>query len=671
MIKHLLILSVVMSPWAPTMLHAEDAKQEFSDSVSEMLKHHRGVVSVATKHLTTGESFQHDADRPMPTASLIKLPVMAAAYKAVAAGHADLGKMLTLKEEDKVPGSGVLTTHFSAGAQISLRDAIRLMMSYSDNTATNLVIDQIGLPATTGFMTELGYPNTQLHARVYRRETSINMERSQQFGLGSTTANEMIALLESIHQRKLISPEACDAMREHLLACNSRSKVPRYLPEDVPVAHKTGSVSASRCDAGIIESPSGPIAFCVLTTDNADRSWGEENEAELLAAEFGRALYAHFNKDADLAPPTVARVLKIGADGLLVESLQRTLNARVKPSPQIGTDGDFGPNTQRAVIAFQKQAGVEATGEVGPDTWRALGPLLTEDDPAPAPEEVNAAPIVKQKPDRLDGPPLVTCKAYAIADRDTGELLWGYNDSVTRDPASVTKIMTAYVVTSLAEEDPSILENQITFTKAADDTSGSTSGVRAGERVAVRDALYGLMLPSGNDMSHALAEHFGPRAAGAEPTDEVAAYDLFIQAMNAKAKELGMTGTGYRNPHGLTADGHVTTAADMVKLARAAMKQPLLRQVVATSRYGCTLDSVDGYQRNVVWKNTNRLLGWEGFDGVKTGTTGPAGACLVSSGSRDGRRLIIVVLGAASSDSRYVDSRNLYRWAWGELAEGE
>ena len=664
--RPLMILTLFYCCWMPAISVAENKSNEFSAAVAEMLSRHRGVVAVATKHLETGVSYQLNADRPMPTASLIKFPIMAAAYQAAEAGELDLDKTLTLTEEDKVPGSGILTPHLSAGAKLPLKDAIRLMICYSDNTATNLVIDQIGLPATTEFMNQLGCPNTRLHAKVYRRDTSIDVERSKQFGLGSTTATEMISLLEALHQRKLVSPAASQEMKEHLLTCESRSKVPRYLPPEVPIAHKTGSVSASRCDAGIIESPAGPIAYCILTTDNADRSWGEDNEAELLAAEFGRALYAYFNDGVEIPPPTVARVLKVGADGPLVEALQRTLNARVTPSPDIGVDGDFGPNTKAAVVKFQKQAGVEVTGEVGPATWRMLGPLLTEDAPAPNPQEVNNAPLVKQPADRLDGPPMVSCKAYAIADRATGELLWGYNDSEIRDPASVTKIMTAYLVTSLAEQDPSILENQLTFSKTADDTSGSTSGVRVGERLTVLDALYGLMLPSGNDMSVALAEHFGDRLSDGQATEE-SSYQQFIAAMNTKAAELGMKATGYRNPHGLTAEGHVTSAGDLVKLARAALEQPLFCKVVATPRYGCTLESVDGYQRNVVWKNTNRLLRRKGFDGVKTGTTGPAGACLVSSGRRDGRGLIVAVLGSTSSDARYIDSRNLYRWAWREL----
>ena len=80
-----------------------------------------------------------------------------------------------------------------------------------------------------------------------------------------------------------------------------------------------------------------------------------------------------------------------------------------------------------------------------------------------------------------------------------------------------------------------------------------------------------------------------------------------------------------------------------------------------------TVDSVTGYQRNIVWHNTNQLLRTEGYDGIKTGTTGAAGNCLVSTGERDGRRLIVVVLGSTSTESRYTDTRNLYRWAWNDL----
>ena len=175
------------------------------------------------------------------------------------------------------------------------------------------------------------------------------------------------------------------------------------------------------------------------------------------------------------------------------------------------------------------------------------------------------------------------------------------------------------------------------------------------------------MLPSGNDASVALAEHFGKRFApvkGAKPDQEADPLERFLAEMNRTARRLGMKQTHYRNPHGLTAKGHRATVHDLLKLAQAAWKIPRFRTYVGTRQHGFRLVGPGGRQRNIVWRNTNRLLPISGYDGIKTGTTSAAGACLVSTGRRGGDRLFVVVLGAAASAARYTDTRNLYRWAW-------
>ena len=154
-----------------------------------LVQAHKGEVALAVKNLKTGETFLHRQDEPMPTASLIKFPVMVEAYRQAAEEAIDLDEAVTLKPSDKVPGSGILTDHFSAGARFPLRDAVHLMIAFSDNTATNLVLDRIGLKSTAETMERLGYPNTKLHSKVFRRDTSVFPERSKQFGLGSTTAS--------------------------------------------------------------------------------------------------------------------------------------------------------------------------------------------------------------------------------------------------------------------------------------------------------------------------------------------------------------------------------------------------------------------------------------------------------------------------------------------------
>lgn len=647
-------------------LFAGESSAGLKEDLLPRLKSHRGKVAVALKHLSTGERFEFQADEPMPTASLIKLPVLVEAYQQIEAGRLDLETKITLKEDDKVQGSGILTPHFSAGSQLSFRDAIRLMIAYSDNTATNLVLDRIGLKATNERMEKLGFPNTKIHAKVFKRDTSIAPDRSEKFGLGSTTANEMIAILEQLHSGKLANEDHTKAMIEHLLNCENTTRLPRELPAGTKVAHKTGSVSRVRTDAGIIFSPSGPIAICVLTAENQDRRWSEDNAGHRLCGTVAKIAYDHFLPKRSIASAN-SKELKLGDSGTLVEDLQRTLNARLEQDQKIAVDGEFGEETQTAVKEFQEKQELTATGIVAAETWKALGTLVTTDPPVPAPEVINREELPLADADPLDGPPIVTSKAWAVADARTGKLLQGNNQTRSLDFASTTKIMTAYLVLRLAEAKPEVLDEVVTFSERADNTGGSSAKIRAGERLTVGELLYGLMLPSGNDASVALAEHFGDRLAG-ETADADDPLDRFVAAMNRTAKELGMEQTTYKNTHGLTARGHKSTAEDLTKLAYAAIQLPKFRHYIGTRQHGSTLTAASGYQRNIVWKNTNQLLGIKGFQGVKTGTTSAAGACLVSWGNRNDQSLIVVVLGSTSGDARYVDSRNLYRWWWREHA---
>src|SRR5438270_9112896 len=178
-----------------------------ADSLEEPLaplaEAHQGKVAIAVKRLKTGEEYYLHADEPMTTASLIKLPVMVETYSQAAEGKVKLADPVTLHKADMVPGSGILTDHFSDGATFSLRDAVRLMIVYSDNTATNLVLDKIGIGSTAQRMETWGFPNTKIHAKSFRGSTtSVFPERTKRYGLGSTTAREMLLLVEKLHQGK-------------------------------------------------------------------------------------------------------------------------------------------------------------------------------------------------------------------------------------------------------------------------------------------------------------------------------------------------------------------------------------------------------------------------------------------------------------------------------------
>ncbi len=300
LLRMLLVLAALLGLGRPS------AGSDLERRLRPLIDAHQGQVAIAVKHLGTGESFRFRADEPMPTASLIKLPVMVEAYRQAGDRVIALDRVLTLRAEDKVPGSGILTDDFSPGATLTLRDAVRLMIKFSDNTATNLVLDQIGIGATAATMERLGYPNTKLHSKVYRRDTSVFPDRSERFGLGSTTAGEMIGLCEGIWRKQLLTPEACDAMLAHLRTCDDADKFPRFLPPGTKLAFKTGSVERARTAAGILETPTGPVVLCVLTAENADRRWVPENAGNRLCADVARAVYDEFQMSADAARPAAA-----------------------------------------------------------------------------------------------------------------------------------------------------------------------------------------------------------------------------------------------------------------------------------------------------------------------------------------------------------------------------
>ena len=666
-LRTLLILTFVATCFQERVGAQSESQREvqLAQTLQSLIKEHRGDVAVVVKDLASGETFSHRAHETMPTASLIKLPVMIEAYRQASLGTIRLDQMLTLKEDDKVPGSGILTNHFSSGACISLRDAIRLMIVYSDNTATNLVLDTIGLSATSTTMQSLGFPETQIHAKVFRRDTSIAPQRSEKYGLGSTTAADMVELLTRLYRHELVSRDASIAMLDHLLNCDDRSRFPALLPADTKVAHKTGSVNRVRTDAGLLIGKTGAVALCVLTDNNADTRWSDDNAANQLCANIAKAAYDHYLISS--APGNVELQMKVGATGDLVESLQRTLNARTRPSVDLSVDGDFGPATKAAVETFQKQANLAVTGVVDQATWQALGVLITADEQQPAPDVINQEKLTRQAADNPQGIPAVTCKAWSIADVSSGRSLWNEQGDTVLDIASTTKIMTAYIVMQQAIQSPTVLDEIVEYSERADKTGGSTAGVRVGEKISVGHLLYGLLLPSGNDAAVALAEHFGGRFAQSDQANSQSSYDSFVAEMNRQSQALGMTNSRFVNPHGLTAQSHKSTANDLAKLASAALRNPLFRKYVGTRQFGCTVTGQQGYQRNIVWRNTNQLLEIDGYLGVKTGTTDAAGACLVALAKREEKELLVVVLGSAVSQARYTDSRNLFAWAWRQL----
>lgn len=263
--------------------------------LGRLAKEHQGKVALAVKNLETGECYYLNADEAMPTASLIKIAVLIETYQQAQEGKLRLTDRVMLRNSDKVPGSGILTDHFSDGASFSLRDAVRLMIAFSDNTGTNLVLDRTGIKAVNQRMESWGFPNTKINAKVFRGSTtSVDRARTRRYGLGSTTAREMVGLLEELQLGQRLRPSLKLAILNHLLKNADKDKFKSLLPPDTLVAHKDGSTSDTRTDAGLIHTPGGIVAVCVLTTDNKDHRWRPDNAGNVLCARVAKEVYDHF-----------------------------------------------------------------------------------------------------------------------------------------------------------------------------------------------------------------------------------------------------------------------------------------------------------------------------------------------------------------------------------------
>lgn len=208
--------------------------------------------------------------------------------------------------------------------------------------------------------------------------------------------------------------------------------------------------------------------------------------------------------------------------------------------------------------------------------------------------------------------------AYAVLDADTGTLLAQSNADTRLPMASTTKIMTGLLAAE--EEDP---ERIIEVPASCAGVEGSSMYLQAGEQLPLRDVLYGLLLCSGNDAAECIAAVCGGR-------------DAFVQRMNERAAQLGLVNTHFDNPSGLDGETHYTTAAELAKLAAAALQNETFATVVATKEYTSGTHFMH---------NHNRLLSqYDGCIGVKTGFTRTAGRCLVSAAHRDGRTVVAVTL---------------------------
>ncbi len=245
----------------------------------------------------------------------------------------------------------------------------------------------------------------------------------------------------------------------------------------------------------------------------------------------------------------------------------------------------------------------------------------------------------------IPAPPQLAASAWILLDANTGKVLVEHNADEQLPPASLTKMMTSYIVASELHSNKVTEQDQVPISVAAWNMGGSKMFVREGTSVSLIDLLRGVIIQSGNDASVALAEYL----AGSE--------GAFADVMNQQATLLGMTNTTYHNATGWPAEGHLTTARDLSLLARALIQD-------YPSHYGIYSEKYFEYN-GINQPNRNRLL-WRdsSVDGLKTGHTEEAGYCLVASAVRKGMRLVSVVMGTRSESARAQESQKLLAYGF-------
>jgi len=274
-----------------------------------------------------------------------------------------------------------------------------------------------------------------------------------------------------------------------------------------------------------------------------------------------------------------------------------------------------------------------------------FGPPTLRDKDGPSSQRLTVGQL-RQMENAGNPPSTISAPSVLVYDLDADRVLIQQNATAARPPASLAKLMTALLILEKGGLD------QRVAVERDDQVGGSSMGLRVGEVLTAENLLWGLLVASGNDAALALARHHSGQV------------HLFVQRMNLRAQELGLTRTNFANPHGLDADGQVSSAQELLVLVKILWDYPLFRQIVGTA-------SITVADHPLL--STNQLLGsYPSVNGVKTGTTYAAGENLIVGVDRDDHQLFIVILG---SQDRYFDARTLIAAAdqsfgWASLGAG-
>lgn len=293
--KLALILLFLVTDILGTELAAQPAssdlvRQRLIRTIDETARSFDGVMGVAIIDLKTGEEILINATATFPTGSSIKIPILIELHRQAAAGNLKLTETLPITNQNQVGGSGVLLHFTENGSQLCLADLSVLMIALSDNTATNILIERLGMARINQTITDLGLPGIKLQRRM------IDLAAMARGMENIATPREAARLLELLARGQAVNAEVSAAVLKTLRIPKS-SPIPKLLPASTSIANKPGGIEGVACDWGLVEIPNRPYSIAVMTTYN-----GESAGADEAIAKISRLAYDYFSRLARSTP---------------------------------------------------------------------------------------------------------------------------------------------------------------------------------------------------------------------------------------------------------------------------------------------------------------------------------------------------------------------------------
>ena len=291
------------------VLLASAGQAGLESQIASTIKAFHGDMGLYARNLVTGETIAVNADERFPTASLIKVAVMAEVFHQIAEGRLALDTTVTLRAPDKAGDETVPLNMLHPGVVLTVDDLLHFMIAYSDNTATNLLVGLVGTANVDAFLDANGLTKTRLYRPTFRDgHADVLPEEEKEYGLGSTTPREAARLMELIAEGKLVSRGACDRMIALLAMQQDRAMIPRSLPferEEILVANKTGWDEEKRPDAkgfkgdvrndaAYVKGPKARYVIAICARRIADKSPGADNGTLRTGGQLSKLIYDHF-----------------------------------------------------------------------------------------------------------------------------------------------------------------------------------------------------------------------------------------------------------------------------------------------------------------------------------------------------------------------------------------